>query len=692
MAENDGLDFTLEDILREFSDNPQDPPQDPPPAPPAEPKRVEPQLSGDTQPITVPSEAVRTYTPGDTPKRRETMIPGDTIRMEPVRPQGKPEPAMEETQAFAPVGQQDPEPHPVEPFSDEWEPDYGEGVEDYSVPEPIVFRPKSRLRELRQKLVAGPEQRYYALSELGLGKLQAAMVLNVILLLLCAGATALYAWGIIPDERLRLLVFAQFLATLLSALVGCYRLIDGVGDLLKLRFTPNTLLVVSFCVCCVDGVLCLQELRLSCCAAFCLQMTMALWAAYDRRNTEMGQMDTLRRTVNLEGIARVENDYEGRPGYRMCRGEVEHFMDHYDGQSQPDKLLGWFAVAVLVVSLVIAIVGGVLHGFSMGVQLCCAGLMVGMPATAFLATARPAAVLEKRLHKLGTVLCGWQGVEAVSHRSVFTLTDDDLFPAGAAKLNGVKFYGDRDRDLVVSYAAALIRENGGSLVELFTRLRDERGGYPYTVENLNHYAGGGIGGEIDDDAVLVGTLRFMQDMGVEMGQGTQVNQAVYVAIDGELCGVFAVAYGKARSSAAGIRTLCGYSGLTPVLLARDFMLTESFVRARFGVNTRRMAFPGRQVREELAQRECEENATVVALTTKPGLAPRAFAITGARVLKNAMQTGVYIHMAGGIIGLSIMAALAYVGAAELLTPINILLYNLVWMIPGFIVTEWTRTI
>jgi len=40
----------------------------------------------------------------------------------------------------------------------------------------------------------------------------------------------------------------------------------------------------------------------------------------------------------------------------------------------------------------------------------------------------------------------------------------------------------------------------------------------------------------------------------------------------------------------------------------------------------------------------------------------------------------------------IMLALTIVGANELLTPTNILLYELIWMIPGYLVTQWTRLI
>lgn len=703
MDRKDEMAFDLSKIMQEFSEQ----------APPApltcraekEPEPSEEVTAGSPEPTAVAQEEVSAP---DRAGDGESTKKGDTIRLDAIRKAvasastSKARRLTEEgdgqdTMAFQPVRTdgaeqtQEPELSASDAFFDDWDPDYGENDEDFQLPEPVIHRPKSRLRELRQKLVNGPEQRYYALSEQGVGKIQLTLILNGILLLLSIAFTTVCTLQGMPADRLRLVVFVQFLTMLLSALLGCYRLIEGVTEIIHLRFTPNSLLVLTFLVSCVDGVICLQQLRLSVCAVFSLQMTMALWAAYDRHNTEMGQMDTLRRATNLNGLACVPEDYEGMTGFRICRGEVEHFMDHYQGVSAPDRLLNWYCLAVAVVSLSIGVLGGVFHGITVGVQMCCASLMVGLPSTGFLATARPLEVLEKRLHKLGTVLCGWQGVRAVRCRIAVPLNDKDLFPSGSVKLNGVKFYGDRSPDQVVTYTAALIGTNGGALVEVFEQLRDSRGGKVCLVENLRIYRGG-VGGDIGEDGVLVGTLQFMQDMGIDVGKGTRVSQAVYTAIEGELCGVFAVTYGKNKSSAAGVRTLCACRSLIPVMTTKDFMITESFIRSKFSVSTRRVAFPDRATCVDICARREPEGAQVVALTTKEGLAPMAYAITGARTLGSAMQTGVILHMIGGIVGLVMMAALAYIGSAELLSPLNILFYQLVWMIPGFLVTEWPRTL
>ena len=181
-------------------------------------------------------------------------------------------------------------------------------------------------------------------------------------------------------------------------------------------------------------------------------------------------------------------------------------------------------------------------------------------------------------------------------------------------------------------------------------------------------------------------------MGVEIPEGTMVNQAVYAAIDGVLCAVYAMSYAKMRSAAAGLVTLCGYSKLTPLMLCSDFMLTENFLRAKFGIKTRRMVFPSRDVRAEMRGYQPDPENPVLALTTREELVSSAYAVTGARSLRLSTKLAVTIHMIGGILGMLIMAALALLGNTELLTPTNILLYQLIWAIPGILVTEWTRVV
>jgi len=181
-------------------------------------------------------------------------------------------------------------------------------------------------------------------------------------------------------------------------------------------------------------------------------------------------------------------------------------------------------------------------------------------------------------------------------------------------------------------------------------------------------------------------------MGIEIPEGILMKQAVYVAIDGELSGLFAIAYAKTKFAISGLATLCNNRKLNPVILAEDFMVTAPFLKERFGIRTKRILFPEQQVRVELAARKIPEDTPALALMTQEGLAPAAYAITGARALRTAWKLGLVIHIAGGILGMLIMAALAYLGNTELLTPLNILIYQMLWLVPGFLATIWPRTV
>ena len=675
-------DLNLDDILKEFGSSQQD--TDAPDALPAQ--EDEDVLVWDGKPVQ--REHVPPAMPQDTVRlnditrevKKQTEVTDETIAFTPVRQQEAPQ-----EPAFVP-----PEEPKTEPYSEDWEPEYEDPMGEYVPPEPIVFRPKSRLRELKKKLIAGPEKRYYQLTERGFGKLQAAILGCGVVSLVSVITAVMHAMGVVPEERMRLLVFGQLLGLMLSALLGSYQLMEGFGDLIKRQFSLNTLLMFSLVACVADGILCLYQVRVPCCAPFSLNMTMSLWCAYHNRTTELKQMDTMRKAIRLDSVVLEEDLYNGMPGILRGEGQVEDFMDHYRAPAEPSRTLNTYALIALFLSLGIAITAGVLSDIVTGIRIFGASLLVAVPATAYIAVSRPTATLERRMHKLGAVLCGWHSVAALNTKAAFPLSSEDLFPSGSVKMNGLKFYGSRNPDQVVAYTTAVMAADGGGLAPLFNQLLESRNGYHFEVETLRRYPNGGVGGIVNGEAVLVGTRSFMKEMGVEIPEGAKISQAVYAAIDGVLNGVFAITYNKTKVAAMGLTTLCAYRGLTPVVTSGDFMLTEEFIAGKFGVNARRMAFPERKVRNALAERQPDEEAEVVALTTQEGLAGAAYAVTGARTLRSTCVTGVAVQMVGGILGLLIMLALTVVHAEYLVTPENLLLYELVWMIPGLLITEWTR--
>ena len=678
------LDFNLEDILREFSDNPDEITQ----------LEDAGTVTETVAQVMAQTEAIENAMAEAARAEEEAAEAARLAAEEAARLAAEAEAAALAEEAAAEVPEELPVPEAAEEPSAEPAEEIFTPAQTEEAPKkpPLVLRPRTRLQELKKQIVAGPEKRYYELTEIGLGRVQLAMLANFFIVLLCIGATFLYAMDMVPENRMRLLVFSQVLSLLVSALLGCYVLMDGIGDLIKLKLSLNAMLFLTFLVCCADAVFCLRELRVPCCAAFSLEMGMALYNRYLRRVTEMGQMDTLRKAVRLDSLARVPDYYDGREGLIRGNGQVSDFMDNYQTPTGPEKALYLYAYVALLGSLAIAAFTGILHGASMGVRILATSLLVAVPGSFFITLSKPTSILQRRLHSVGTVICGWQGVKGLCKAAAFPLRDRDLFPHGAAKLNGVKFYSDRDPDETVSYAGSLMTAEDVGLAHLFSQLLKNRSCEAYEVENFIDYPNGGIGGEVRGEPVLMGTLNFLQSMGVDIPDGTMVNQAVYCAIDGQLCAVFAISYAKMKSAASGLVSLCGSRRVSPVMVCGDFMVDESFLRSKFGINTRKIAFPDPQMRRELRHRQPDEETVALALTIQDSLNSTAYAVSGAKALRTACKLGLIVHIVAGAMGLLTMAALAILGSEALLTPFNVLLYQMVWLLPGLLISCWTKTV
>ena len=705
-------EFTLEDIIREFSDHTYEESEE------AEASVAEEEETAESEPVeeSVPEvEKTAEFEPlpvepaEEMPAEAEEQlseaaaeVTSDTIRLESAQilkgVTSKAQPVEDEEGVTADTIRVDQEQvteaaeEEKTAFTEKWEPEYEQPMGTYVPPQPIAFPSRSDIRQMKHKLVVGPEKKYYELSEKGLGGVQLSMFLCFVVVLLSAGSTVAYAQGMIPENFLRLMIFGQFLAVLVSALLGSFQLIQGVGDLFKGRFTLNTLLVVTFFVCCADGVFCLLQERIPCCAAFSLEVFMSLWANYNRRHAELGQMDVLRKANRLHGMYAKADAHEGKSVLLRISGQIEHFMDNYSAPGAPEKRQDVYALLALAFSIAIGVFTGLMQDPYTGIQMTTVSLLVAVPATAFIATTRPFAILQRRLHRLGAVLCGWQGVKQLCGKVIFPVHNEDLFPMGTIRMNGAKFFGSRSTEQVLAYATAVVVAEGSGLASLFQQVLDSRNGRHYDAQNLRIYDNGGIGGMVLDEPVLVGPLAFLKEMGVEVPEGIQVSQAVCVSIDGELCGVFAISYEKTRSATAGLSTLSSYRRLNPVMIASEFMLPESFVRGKFGIRSKRLQFPGQEARGLLRNVQPEEDAQAAFITTMDGLAPMAYCVTGARALRAACNLGVVLHMIGGFLGMGMVLALILLDAQHLLIPANIFLYQLVWMIPGFLVTEWTRSV
>ncbi len=670
MEEKDGLNVDLEDIIREFGEmSPEE-------------KLEQHDSTGDTIPLDDLLAVLKEPTFGDIEERVLPEEPEEAPVADAV---------TEETKDFGAVTedtkQLDAVPDETKPFDVAEELPAQEAPEE--MPAPIKLRTPFQI--MRRKIVEGPERQYYALREQGTAKLQSVLFLSFLVAVVSVAASIFYALGRLPEDRLRLMIFGQLLMMLFSAFLGAYQLVDGLFLMFRRRFRPNTLLFFTFLACLVDGIFCLQKLRVPCCSVFCVQVVMSLWGTCMDRKTRTCRTDTMRSAKSISGIGLHDGYYDGVKGLVRCQGDVDHFMAFYGKEGPHEKLLGTYCFGALVASLVICVSVCAAYGVHSGIQVFAAAMMTAMPATMLITLERPAQLLERKFHKLGVVLCGWAGVKGLSGKACFPITHKDLFPEGTVKLNGVKFYGDLQPATVVSYAAAVVSRENGSLNPVFEQLKDSYNGESYELESFKNYAGG-IGGGVEGAVVLVGTLPMLKALDVEIPGDVRLAGGIGVAIDGVFSCLVAVNYEVSRPAAHGIRVLCSYSGLKPVLISDDFVLTGAFLKKKFGIHPKKLCRPDPEVRSELRDVQIDDQDPVLALAMRPTLAAYGYTIVGARALHLATNLGVVIHILGGVLGLCAVAVLGLIGETALLTPVNLLLYQAVWLIPGILITEWTRVI
>lgn len=483
--------------------------------------------------------------------------------------------------------------------------------------------------------------------------------------------------------------FVEIALLLVCALMAFDVLADGLGQLAGRHFTLNTLAVLGTVLSLIDGVFCLLNGTSTYCPLACLLLLCAQWGLYLNRRARMAAMDLARRCDQGEALAREHAVLGKRPGVLRGDWDREAFLAANEELPVPERILRWYGAAVPLISLVCALAFGggkpqrILHDWT-------AILLAGTPVMAFVVVWRPLAILARQLQGCGAALAGWQGVQLLCGKLAFPITDEDLFPGGKLKMNGVKYFGDCPPETTLSYGTSVILASGSGLAGVFETLLSARNGRKYPVSNLKTYDAGGVSGEIGMDSVLVGSLRFMQSMGVDMPRSTRVSQAVYVAVNGELAGVFAISYGVTRAAADTLGALARCRGVTPVMATRDFMLTQTFLRAKFRVDTRSMFFPPMAARAELGKRRAPADAPQAALLAQEGFVPAAAAVIGARSLHRCTLLGVLAVMVSGLVGMIVAAVLASLGAEALLSAGNLLKYMALWALPCFLLSMWTR--
>ena len=361
------------------------------------------------------------------------------------------------------------------------------------------------------------------------------------------------------------------------------------------------------------------------------------------------------------------------------RGTEEGF---YRLMSRPDPARYWQNYAMPLVMAVAAVLSGVVC-FSDGnmsdfpwvlTALTTAGAGLSIPLSGVL----PMYYLSRRLGRSGCAAAGYAGARAVSRSRRLILTDDDLFPPGTVTLNGYKVFGE-ERARAVSYAASVAKAAGSSLTPLLERQLTAEGGFHLPVEWLNYCEEGGVEANIRGETVLMGSAYFMKKRRVALPRDMKLSTGVFLAVDGALTAVFAVKYQPSRNAEWALRTLKRFH-ITPVLAVRSGNVTPGLIKRKFGVDARPV-YPDVSTRLALAQLAEQRGEQPYVIVCREGLMPLVESVAGSRRAVKAVRTATILGYIGAAVGVVLAYYLTSIGNFALLTPIAMVVYQLLWLLP-----------
>lgn len=295
----------------------------------------------------------------------------------------------------------------------------------------------------------------------------------------------------------------------------------------------------------------------------------------------------------------------------------------------------------------------------------------------------------RRLAHSGAALAGWPGIVGSRRADRVLITDTDLFPPGYVELNGFKVLGDFPMERVVAYTATMIRDSGSGLTRLFHDYLRTLGGLMRNSERLTCYEGGGLSAVIRGDQVLVGSASFMKLMDIPIPEGASVKTAVFCAINGELAGIFALNYSLPDTVFPALDSLI-QEKVGPVLATRDFNLIPAMLQQRFKLAADRMDFPPVERRRELSASDQPHGEVLTALLCREGLYPFAESVVASKRLRLTTRMGAILCCVSSVLGLLLTGYLVYVSAYGSLSPLNLLLYLLMWLLPVWLLSAWSH--
>jgi P-type Cu+ transporter len=259
-----------------------------------------------------------------------------------------------------------------------------------------------------------------------------------------------------------------------------------------------------------------------------------------------------------------------------------------------DQVAGVFAPAVMIAAIAAFVVWfnlGPTPVLAYAVIVAVTVLIIACPCALGLATPTSLTVGMGKGAEQGVLFRGGDALQAARELDVIVLDKTGTITHGKPALTDVIATGDFDEHTVLRLAAAVERDSEHPLAQAIVSGAAEREIEPPAPTRFEAVPGHGVDAEVEDHTVLLGNRKLMGDRGIDVdeldrradGLAGEGKTPMYVAIDGRLAGLVAVADTIKPDSVAAIGRLRS-AGLEVVMITGDNQRTAQAIAQLVGVD------------------------------------------------------------------------------------------------------------
>ena len=405
---------------------------------------------------------------------------------------------------------------------------------------------------------------------------------------------------------------------------------------------------------------------------------------------EGGELRGAYRTRDKDLIRALARDLEQKDPWVLLSRPVQTASDDFVEQSLSERASERRARKVACVLLAAAVLSGVAFllfggGINCAVAAAAAVLCMGAPLSSVLVPGLAALRLQRAAAAVGAVVPGWAAIEELGGIDTIELDADDLFTADSVTLEDIRIFKGGRIDRAILYAASVLNESCDTLRGLFRQIIEDRTDILFPVKDLEQHTGLGFSAWCDNNRILIGTRRYMEQEGVTLPEQDYEDshskngelQILYLAVSGNLHAMFVLRYVGGRNVARSLASL-QRENIRLLVTSKDPSLTARHITEAYHLPEGMVTVLDGEQCQAIEAADAAPEKPKCCLYHHRGFASLTGGLQAADQAQNAETSATTVQLVSVCFSVFIAVLLTYAGSIWQLSIATVLMYQAAW--------------